>query len=110
MARGDSEERDKLRMRRARAIWTAVERIPPGRVASYGEVAAMAGLPGRARLVGKLLGQLPPNSEVPWHRVVNAQGKISLQGRAALRQRRLLEAEGVEFSDAGRISLRRFGC
>ena len=96
--------------RRARAIWAAVERIPPGRVASYGEVAGMAGLPGRARLVGKLLGQLPPNSGVPWHRVVNSQGKISLQGQSALRQRRLLEAEGVQFSDAGRISLRRYGC
>lgn len=105
-----AKDKQALRARQARAIWTAVERIPPGRVASYGEVAAMAGLPRRARLVGKLLGQLPPGSEVPWHRVVNAQGKISLQGRAALRQRRLLEAEGVQFSDAGRISLRRFGC
>lgn len=101
---------EERRQVRARAIWAAVERIPPGRVASYGEIAAMAGLPGRARLVGKLLAQLPPKSEVPWHRVVNAQGKISLQGQAALRQRRLLEAEGVQFSDAGRISLRRFGC
>ena len=95
---------------RARAIWTAVERIPRGKVASYGQVAAMAGLPGRARLVGKLLSRVPPGFEIPWHRVVNAQGKISLPGRAGLDQRRLLEAEGVEFSASERISLRRFGC
>jgi methylated-DNA-protein-cysteine methyltransferase-like protein len=91
------------------AIVRAVEAIPRGKVASYGQVAALAGLPRRARLVGRVLANLPPNSEVPWHRVINARGEISLLGRAAARQRRLLVAEGVAFTSSGRIVLRRFG-
>jgi methylated-DNA-protein-cysteine methyltransferase-like protein len=91
------------------AICHAVESIPRGRVASYGEVAAMAGLPGRARLVGRVLSHLPPGSEVPWQRVFNARGAISLEGEGAARQRRLLEAEGVRFRASGRVDLREFG-
>ncbi|PRQ08427.1 MGMT family protein [Enhygromyxa salina] len=91
------------------AICAAVAAIPPGRVASYGQVALLAGLPGRARLVGRVLSHLPPGSEVPWQRVVNARGEISLSDRAAARQRRLLEAEGVCFNVRGRIDLRQFG-
>ncbi len=91
------------------AILRAVAAIPKGRVASYGQVAALAGLPGRARLVGRVLATLPPNSRVPWQRVVNARGELSLAGADGARQRRLLEAEGVEFSASGRIDLRRFG-
>lgn len=92
-----------------REICRAVEQIPRGQVASYGQVAALAGLPGRARLVGHVLAHLPPGSTVPWHRVVNATGKISLVEHGASRQRALLEAEGVEFRASGRIDLRRFG-
>jgi methylated-DNA-protein-cysteine methyltransferase related protein len=91
------------------AIWEAVEAIPQGRVASYGQVAEAAGLPGRARLVGRALAGLPPESDVPWHRVVNARGEISLTGPAAATQRRLLRAEGVAFLAGGRIDMRRFG-
>ncbi|MFV8752284.1 MGMT family protein [Nannocystaceae bacterium ST9] len=91
------------------AIWRAVEAIPPGRVASYGQVAQAAGLPGFARLVGRALAGLPPASSVPWHRVVNARGEISLTGRAGEAQRRLLRAEGVVFRAGGRIDMRRFG-
>ncbi len=92
------------------AIWAAVEAIPPGRVASYGQVAAAAGLPGRARMVGKALAGLPPASGVPWHRVVNARGEISLPGSQAERQRQRLQAEGVEIHRPGaRIDMRRFG-
>ena len=91
------------------AILRTVEAIPPGKVASYGQVAALAGLPRRARLVGRVLANLPPDSTVPWHRVVNARGEISLLGRAAARQRRLLANEGVTFTASGRIVLRRFG-
>ncbi|MCJ7557596.1 MAG: methylated-DNA--[protein]-cysteine S-methyltransferase [Gammaproteobacteria bacterium] len=58
-------------------IWDAVKSIPRGRVASYGQVARMAGMPGRARLVGHALKQLPPGSDVPWHRVINASWKIA---------------------------------
>lgn len=91
------------------SICRAVESIPRGRVASYGQVAVMAGLPGRARLVGRVLSLLPPGSEVPWQRVVNARGEISLRGRDGARQRRLLEGEGVCFRASGRIDMRRFG-
>jgi methylated-DNA-protein-cysteine methyltransferase-like protein len=90
-------------------ICRVIAAIPRGCVASYGQVAALAGLPRRARLVGRVLAELPPGSELPWQRVVNARGEISTRGETALRQRRLLEAEGVHFSAAGRIDMRRFG-
>jgi methylated-DNA-protein-cysteine methyltransferase-like protein len=91
------------------AILRAVRALPRGKVASYGQVAALAGLPRRARLVGRVLANLPPNSKVPWHRVVNARGEISLTGEAAARQRRLLAGEGVVFMPSGRVDLRRHG-
>lgn len=91
------------------AIVRAVQAIPRGKVASYGQVAALAGLPGRARLVGRVLANLPPNSKVPWHRVINARGEISLDGEGAARQRRLLIAEGVTFTASGHVDLRRHG-
>ena len=86
-------------------------RLPAGRVATYGQVAWEAGLPGRARLVGTVLRQLPPGSELPWHRVINARGQISPRGEPAAeaRQRRRLQAEGVRFDARGRVDLRRFG-
>ena len=90
-------------------IYAAVERVPCGCVATYGQVARVAGLPGRARQVGYALHALPPGSPIPWQRVVNARGEISLPGPGAERQRRLLRAEGVEFDERGRVSLRRFG-
>jgi methylated-DNA-protein-cysteine methyltransferase-like protein len=88
-----------------------VRRIPRGRVASYGQVARLAGLPGRARQVGYAMHALPSGTRVPWHRVVNAQGRISLRRRpgAELTQRMLLEREGVRFGPGGRIVLARFG-
>ena len=62
-------------------IWKTVQLIPKGKVACYGQIADLAGLPGRARLVGKALGKVPKcgwqDKAVPWHRVVNSQGKIS---------------------------------
>lgn len=87
-----------------------VRRIPRGRVASYGEVARRAGLPGAARQVGYALHALPPDTRVPWQRVVNARGEIS--GRASgheTLQRRILEREGVRFDARGRIDLARYG-
>lgn len=93
----------------AAQICRAVQAIPRGRVASYGQVAELAGLPGRARLVGRVLSLLPPNSGVPWQRVVNARGEPGLRGDDAQRQRRLLEREGVQVSSTGRVDLRRFG-
>jgi methylated-DNA-protein-cysteine methyltransferase-like protein len=90
-------------------ICEAVRAIPRGRVASYGQVAELAGLPGRARLVGRVLSLLPPDSRVPWQRVLNSRGELSLRGEDAARQRRLLEREGVRFGPSGRVDLRRFG-
>lgn len=92
-------------------ICAAVMSIPAGRVATYGQVAEMAGLPRRARLVGSTLKNLTEDSGVPWHRVVNARGEISLRPRAhaVTEQRILLEDEGVEFRSGGRIDLRIYG-
>lgn len=91
-------------------IRAVVGTIPRGRVATYGEVARMAGLPGRARLVGTILGRLEDPSPIPWHRVVGAGGRIRPRpGSGALEQRVMLEQEGVEFGIRGRIDLGRFG-
>jgi methylated-DNA-protein-cysteine methyltransferase-like protein len=73
--------------------------IPRGRVATYGQVATLAGMPAHARLVGRTLSRLPSGSKLPWHRVINASLRISLpkDGAGYRRQRSRLEAEGVEF-------------
>ncbi len=92
-------------------IYRVVEAIPRGRVATYGQVAELAGLPGRSRLVGRVLGYLPDRHPAPWFRVVGAGGRISPRGDGASEeeQRLLLEDEGVVFSKSGRIDLDRFG-
>jgi O-6-methylguanine DNA methyltransferase len=94
-------------------IYAAIRRIPKGRVATYGQIAALAGLPRRARMVGQALRATPDEVDVPWQRVVNAQGTISSRGDsigwAEGYQRHLLEEEGVVFSKSGRIDLDRFG-
>ena len=81
-------------------IWQIVAAIPPGSVATYGQVAELAGLPRRARLVGHALRDLPEGTGLPWHRVVNAGLRISRRGddRSEDEQRRRLEREGVAFS------------
>jgi methylated-DNA-protein-cysteine methyltransferase-like protein len=91
-----------------RAVVAAIRRIPRGRVSTYGEIARVAGLPGCARWVGTVLRQTAV--KVPWHRVVNASGTISFpQGSENyVRQRTLLEGEGVEFR-RDRIPLKEFG-
>jgi methylated-DNA-protein-cysteine methyltransferase-like protein len=89
-------------------IHDVVSRIPRGRVATYGQVARLAKLPGQARLVGYALHAVPAGTELPWQRVVNAKGEISLPGESAARQRRLLEGEGVRFDSRGRIALASF--
>lgn len=92
-------------------IYAVVARIPRGRVATYGQVAALAGLPRQARLVGYAMHGLPDGSNLPWHRVVNAQGRVSARaapGPSEGLQRHLLEEEGVVFDLGGRIDLRRY--
>ena len=89
-------------------IRATVDAIPAGRVATYGQVALEAGLPRRARLVGRVLGQLEQPSDLPWHRVVNAAGRISPRGGGEREQRRRLAREGVRLDARGRIDLGRF--
>ncbi len=88
-------------------IWQVVRRIPRGKVATYGQVAELAGRPGAARQVGYAMDALEDGSTVPWHRVVNAKGQISARyDRGSEReQRKCLEAEGVQFTDSGAIRL-----
>ncbi|MCK0552487.1 MGMT family protein [Pantoea ananatis] len=86
-------------------IWQIVAAIPFGSVTTYGDVALLAGSPRAARQVGGVLSRLPEGSTLPWHRVINRHGAISLQGNRLFRQREALEAEGVEVSDAGEIDL-----
>jgi len=92
-------------------IYTVIRRIPKGRVATYGQIADLAGMPGHARQVGYALYALPEQSTVPWHRVVNAQGRLSL-GRVIpegdVEQRIRLEIEGVVFNADEKIALERF--
>ena len=94
---------------RYQIIYSVVRRIPTGRVASYGQVARVAGMVNAARQVGYALHALPAGSTVPWHRVLNAQGAISLRNHHGLTQRLLLAGEGVRFDARGRADLARFG-
>jgi methylated-DNA-protein-cysteine methyltransferase-like protein len=90
------------------SIYAVVLRIPRGRVATYGQVARLAGLPNHARLAGYALHALPARSPVPWHRVVNAKGEVSPRRDGSehhLLQRVLLEREKVLFDRNGRIAL-----
>jgi methylated-DNA-protein-cysteine methyltransferase-like protein len=89
-------------------VLATVDSIPKGRVATYGDVAREAGLPRRARFVGRTLRRLPAGSKLPWHRVVNAGGTSSLVGSSAREQRRRLAREGVVLSGAGRVEARFF--
>ena len=81
-------------------IWDVISLIPRGKVANYGQIARIAGLGKRARLVGYALHSAPDELELPWHRVINAQGKISFprDSDSYRRQRGLLEAEGIVFT------------
>ena len=92
-------------------IYAVVARIPRGRVATYGQVAVLAGMRGHARLVGYALSALRGSSRVPWHRVINAQGLVCVRSRdepAHVLQRLRLEREGVRFDDRERVSFDRF--
>jgi methylated-DNA-protein-cysteine methyltransferase-like protein len=90
------------------AIYRVVRWIPRGRVATFGQIALLAGLTGRARQVGYALQALPPGSPVPWQRVVNARGELSLEPDVGARQRIILAGEGLEFDERGRVDLKRF--
>ncbi len=86
-------------------VWQIVRAIPKGKVATYGQVAALAGMPAHSRLVGRILSQLPPGTRLPWHRVLNSQGKITNPNKDSQRER--LQAEGITPVN-GRVSLRNY--
>ncbi len=92
-------------------VWEVVSRIPFGKLATYGQIAELIGQYGHARQVGWSLRRLPMPSEVPWHRVVNAKGQISMsvsrQGTDWM-QRELLLAEGIPVDDDCRVPLRQY--
>ena len=92
------------------AFYDIIENIPAGQVASYGQIAALAGHPRHARHVGFALSALSGSSTVPWHRVVSSQGRIPSRGSSGSDdfQRLLLEEEGIEFSLHDRINMRRY--
>jgi methylated-DNA-protein-cysteine methyltransferase-like protein len=111
VAGADALTPDGMRGTRAR-IYAVVARIPRGRVATYGQIALLAGLPGQARQVGYALAALPSGNpeRIPWQRVLNAKGEVSPRrgegrGTAEGLQRSRLEREGVRFDAAGRLLL-----
>lgn len=111
MADADGQERAQKPDREwAKAVWQVVADIPAGHVLTYGEVARLSGNPRYARRVGQAMRWAPRQLALPWHRVINAQGKISFppDSSAHREQKRRLEDEGVEFRK-GRIDLKRFG-
>ena len=89
-------------------IWQVVMLIPPGTVATYGDVARQAGMPGAARRVGRALRGLPGDTRIPWHRVINAQGKLVVPGGSTAVQRERLESEGIAFRSRSGLNLRQY--
>ena len=92
-------------------IYDVVRRVPRGKVATYGQIATIAGLDGHARQVGYAMAAIGRVSTVPWQRVINAQGRISMRSEGpggSIIQQQLLEREGVVFR-GGRVDLKRFG-
>jgi methylated-DNA-protein-cysteine methyltransferase-like protein len=97
-------------MRFFERVYALVRCIPPGRVATYGQIARLLGQPHAARTVGWALRGVPEDSNVPWQRVVNASGRISIRDpQSVAEQRSLLEAEGLVFGPDDQIDLDRFG-
>jgi len=92
-------------------IYTVVRQIPHGQVATYGQVAELAGLIGKPRVVGYALYRVTDADEIPWHRVINAKGEVSrspLRNGTDYLQQSLLEAEGIEFDQTGKLDLPRY--
>jgi methylated-DNA-protein-cysteine methyltransferase related protein len=92
-------------------IYAQVRKIPCGKVATYGQIASLAGLEGQARQVGYAMAAVPSSSTIPWHRVINAQGRVSMRSEGpggSIIQQQLLEREGVVFNAGARVALARF--
>ena len=90
-------------------IYEVVRQVPPGKVATYGQIAKIVGY-CTPRMVGYAMAALPHGMEVPWQRVINHKGEVSTRSRGdgALRQRRLLRAEGIQFDQRGRVNFKKF--
>jgi methylated-DNA-protein-cysteine methyltransferase-like protein len=90
-------------------IYEVVLQIPKGNVATYSQIAALVGR-CTPRIVGNAMAALPTGSNVPWHRVINSQGRISIRsdGNIDMKQRHLLESEGIQFADNGSIDLKKY--
>ena len=93
----------------SRRVADLILSVPSGRVATYGQIAALAGNPRGARQVVRLLHSSSRSLNLPWHRIINSRGRISLPFPADQEQRLLLESEGVEFGIGGTVDLGRFG-
>ncbi|NHC37136.1 MGMT family protein [Scytonema millei] len=94
-----------------KTIYNIVRQIPRGKVATYGQIADLANLYGKARLVGYALYRVDKNSDIPWQRVINAKGEISyspLRHGADHMQKSLLEQEGIKFNSDGKVNLREY--
>lgn len=90
-------------------IYSLVARIPRGRIATYGQIARLAGIPNGARQVGYALAALRSGHQLPWHRVINASGAVSLRDAGSAEEQRFrLEKEGIRFDAAGRVDLRAY--
>ncbi|PMM05742.1 hypothetical protein BCT61_15550 [Vibrio breoganii] len=89
-------------------VFAVVHQIPLGMVGTYGDIAKFSGYPGYARQVGAILSNLPDGSALPWHRVINSKGEISLKGEDLQRQKSRLVEEGIVFSATGKVKLRQF--
>ncbi len=105
-----SRNRPITKTRLYQRIYAVVRQIPPGRVATYGQVAKIVGR-CPARIVGYAMAALPCDTDVPWHRVINRHGRISprTSGGGSTEQRQLLEIEGVRFDLQARVDLNEFG-
>ncbi|MDH5631318.1 MAG: methylated-DNA--[protein]-cysteine S-methyltransferase [Gammaproteobacteria bacterium] len=99
-----------INQQKAQQIWQTVCSIPKGKVASYGQIADLAGLPGRARMVGKALGYAPEDMNVPWFRVLRSNGQLAFPSgsESAEKQKGLLQEEGVVVLN-NRVKLKQFG-
>jgi len=95
---------------KAERIWNTVSKVPSGKVASYGQIADLAGLPGRARLVGKVLGYAPKSLKLPWYRILRSSGQLAFNAgsKEAETQKGLLQEEGVVVLK-NRVKIKDFG-
>ncbi len=91
------------------SIVETIRAVPPGKVASYGQIARWAGYPGHSRQVARILHSSSQKYDLPWHRIINSQGKISLPEPGYSRQRMLLQEEGISFSETGKVCLKDYG-